>query len=209
MKYRLAIFDFDGTLADSGAWFLARFDEIADEFKFKRMSTEDREAYRCLEARELLRRLEVPLWRLPQIMKRVREMAARDVAQIKPFPHVEQMLSQIQAADIQTGLVTSNSEANARLILGPKICAHINHYRCGATLLGKQHKIRQLVRDAKVPAAETIYIGDELRDATAARKAEVAFGAVSWGYTPVTSLAAERPALIFPDVLSIPALLLN
>ena len=37
MKYRLVIFDFDGTLADSFPWFVGTLNAVADKFKFKRI----------------------------------------------------------------------------------------------------------------------------------------------------------------------------
>ena len=35
--YRLVIFDFDGTLADSFPWVLRAMDDVADRFKFRRV----------------------------------------------------------------------------------------------------------------------------------------------------------------------------
>jgi len=37
MSYRLAIFDFDGTLADSWPFFMSVFNEIADQHGFRRV----------------------------------------------------------------------------------------------------------------------------------------------------------------------------
>jgi len=34
MPYKLAIFDFDGTLSDSFAWFLSVINSVADKHKF-------------------------------------------------------------------------------------------------------------------------------------------------------------------------------
>lgn len=40
-RYRLVIFDFDGTLADSGDWFLSVADHLADRFKFRKVAPEE------------------------------------------------------------------------------------------------------------------------------------------------------------------------
>ena len=37
MRHRLVLFDFDGTLADSLAWFLGIFDQVADRFGYRRL----------------------------------------------------------------------------------------------------------------------------------------------------------------------------
>ena len=41
---RLVIFDFDGTLSDSGDWFLSIADELADRFKFKHVTDDEVES---------------------------------------------------------------------------------------------------------------------------------------------------------------------
>jgi len=46
MPYSLAIFDLDGTLADSFPWFLSVLDRVADEFHLKRVRAEDIPALR-------------------------------------------------------------------------------------------------------------------------------------------------------------------
>jgi hypothetical protein len=38
MRYKLAIFDFDGTLADSFGWFAGAIDQAADRYRFKRLA---------------------------------------------------------------------------------------------------------------------------------------------------------------------------
>ena len=43
MSYRLAIFDFDGTLADSLPWFQSIFADIAGEFGLRALDAEERE----------------------------------------------------------------------------------------------------------------------------------------------------------------------
>ena len=37
MKYKLAIFDFDGTLADSFPWFLGIINDVADKYRFRQI----------------------------------------------------------------------------------------------------------------------------------------------------------------------------
>ncbi len=49
MPYRLALFDFDGTLADSLDWFLGIFDQVADRYGYRRLGPGDRERLRGME----------------------------------------------------------------------------------------------------------------------------------------------------------------
>ena len=54
-----------------------------------------------------------------------------------------------------------------------------------------------------VPPSQAIYIGDEVRDAEAAAKAGMAFGAVTWGQHREEILRTQKPAHIFTSVREI------
>ena len=64
-------------------------------------------------------------------------------------------------------------------------------------MFGKAKKFVKVMRMAGISPAQTIAIGDEVRDAEAASKAGIAFGAVSWGYASTDALRGTRPALVF------------
>jgi phosphoglycolate phosphatase len=53
MKYRLAIFDFDGTLADSFPFFIREFNQLAEQHGFKRIDPDLAPAYRHYNARQM------------------------------------------------------------------------------------------------------------------------------------------------------------
>ena len=63
MGYRLVIFDFDGTLADSFAWFVAIFNDVADRYRFRRIEAGDLETLRGLSGREMVRHVGASPWR--------------------------------------------------------------------------------------------------------------------------------------------------
>jgi phosphoglycolate phosphatase len=77
MPYALVIFDLDGTLADSFPWFLGVLNTVAREFKFREVAEGDIEPLRHCSVHEILRKLDVPLWKVPQIAHRMRVQKAR------------------------------------------------------------------------------------------------------------------------------------
>ncbi|GJE19090.1 hypothetical protein AIGOOFII_3829 [Methylobacterium marchantiae] len=105
------------------------------------------------------------------------------------------MIRDLHDAGIVLAIVSSNSEANVRHVLGP--CASsFRHYACGASMFGKAKRLTAMMQKTGL-GRDTIYVGDELRDHDAAKAAGCDFGAVSWGYTRGDVLAAAQPTLIF------------
>src|SRR4051794_19506556 len=197
MRTRLAIFDFDGTLADSFSWFLGVVNRLADEHRFRRIEEHEIETLRGLAAGQVVAHLGVPAWKLPGVARSMRQQMARDIDHITLFPGVDRLLQGLARREIRIAIVTSNSIRNVRQVLGPGNAALIQHYACGVSLFGKQAKLRAILRRSGFSAAEAICIGDEVRDLEAAHAAGIAFGAVSWGYTNPEALRAHAPQEVF------------
>jgi phosphoglycolate phosphatase len=206
MPYALAIFDLDGTLADSFPWFLRTINDVADRFGFRRVADGDVEMLRQASTREILAHLDVPLWKLPAIARHMRRLKAEAAAEISLFAGTDAMLQALAEGGVQLALVTSDSEANAREKLGPA-AALFAHFDCSASLFGKTAKFRRVVRRASVAPDRAIAIGDEVRDIEAARAAGIACGAVSWGYAAEAALRAQQPDHVFERMDEIAATL--
>jgi len=208
VPWSLVIFDLDGTLADSLPWFRRNVNDVADRFRFNRIEDEDVESLRHAGSREILKRLKVPLWKLPAIARHMRRMKAEHVADIPLFPGTEAMLRGLRDGGLTLALVSSDNEVNARRQLG-EAAGLFAHFDCGASLFGKAAKFRRVVKRAGVHASQAIAIGDEIRDIEAARAAGIACGAVMWGYAAPEALRARGPELVFDRMEDVPASLSN
>jgi phosphoglycolate phosphatase len=205
MKYKLAIFDFDGTLANSLPWFITVVNQIADSHKFRRIEVHEQKTLRGYDARKVLQHLEIPMWKVPMIARDLRQRMTQDIDNIILFDGVDRMLQSLSSNGITLAIVSSNSTANIRRVLGPENSALIRHFECGASLFGKRKKFRNVLREFNISPAEAICIGDELRDLQAARAEKIPFGAVPWGYTTVESLVASSPEELFATMEEIAA----
>jgi phosphoglycolate phosphatase len=202
MTYHLAIFDFDGTLADSFPFFLSVFNTIADRHGFKRIDTARAAQFRHYDTRRMMAHVGLPAWKLPMVSRSF--MAMMDSAHAIPlFDGVADALGYLAAQGVRLALVSSNSEHNVRQVLGPELAGLFVRFDCGMSIFGKAGRIRAVVRECGVAARDVIYVGDQGTDADAARKAGVAFGAVHWGYAAIEALreAGCREEFVTPDDL--------
>ncbi|UXI70169.1 HAD hydrolase-like protein [Tahibacter amnicola] len=182
-RYDLVIFDFDGTLADSFDWFWTFLPTLTQRFRLTPLDWSTRDAYRHLSARALVARLGVRWWQGPGIARYARRCMTEQAGQIPLFEGVPDMLRHLRASGVTIAIVTSNSRTNVARILGPQLAALVDHYGCGAPILGKKRLTQRVMRQAGASPARTLCIGDELRDADVARVVGADFAPVSWGYT--------------------------
>jgi phosphoglycolate phosphatase len=200
MKYKLVIFDFDGTLADSFECTLKAFNTVALRHNLKRLDRHELEALRHLDARAILSHLGIPLWKLPAIARHLRAAVGRTIAEIKPFPGIHETLACLSERGVRLAMATSNSLNNVEHVLGTQHLALFHHLECGTSLFGKAARLRRILGHSRIAPPEAILIGDEIRDAQAAARTGIAFGAVTWGYTHGGALRDHGPQETFAAV---------
>jgi phosphoglycolate phosphatase len=200
MKYRLVVFDFDGTLADTFPWLATVMNQVADRYSLGRIEEAEREILRGHDVRELMKALDIPWWKVPRIAHHVRRLMARDIHQVSLFRGVDVLLQGLSNRGIALAVVSSNSYENVRHALGPENVALIDRFECGVSVFGKAAKLMRVLSKNEVPPGESIYVGDEIRDIEAAQDVGMAFGAVSWGYNNIQALRARSPSEVFYSV---------
>ncbi len=197
MSYRLVIFDFDGTLADTFPVFAENYPAIAERNGLKQFANDEVNALRSMSTQQILRSINLPLWKLPRVTLDFRNAMNNNAASIQPFAGIIESLTALREDGLRLALTSSNSEAVVRTVLGAQICKDFERIDCGASIFGKAKKISRIIKSLKIASSEAIYIGDETRDAKAAEEANIAFGAVAWGYTRIETLQTTHPQVCF------------
>ena len=173
------------------------FNEVADKFGFRRINDGDIDTLRTLSAQDMIKRLDVSMWKLPLIVAHMRKLKTRDIHTISLFPGVGQMMRKLHEAGIKLAIVSSNTQGNVEKVLGADNSRLVDYMDCGGSVLGKSSMLTKALRQTGVPAHRALCIGDELRDMEAAKSAGIPFGAVAWGYTKLSALQMHQPKETF------------
>jgi phosphoglycolate phosphatase len=196
--YALAIFDFDGTLADSFPWFCSVLDQTADKFGLNRVKPEDIPNLREQSSHDALKSLGVPFYKLPAIATFMRGLAVEGIPNIPLFAGAADALAALHAGGVTLALVSSNAEAAVRAVLGPA-AELVDRYACGSALFGKSQKFEAVLDALRMSRDRTISIGDEIRDIDAARKTRLTAGSITFGYNSRGALERAHPDYLFDD----------
>ena len=103
------------------------------------------EGLRMMTARQIMARLNVPMWRLPVIVSDMRKRKLAVAGETPLFDGVAALLAELQRLGIQTAIVSSDGEESVRRVLGPT-ASLISHFDCGAAIFGKHRKFRRVAR---------------------------------------------------------------
>ena len=207
--YDLAIFDFDGTLADSWRMMARAISEAADVFGYRRLTAAEAQQLRGQDNRAVMAAMGVRMWQLPRIAVHMRQVALERAAEVHLFDGVDTLLPALVAHGVRVAVVSSNSEAVVRQVLGPDLSGCVSDFDCGAAIFGKASKFRRVVRRAAVASSRAVGVGDEVRDIEAARAAGIAAVAVTWGYATAEVLARHAPDHVVRSVEELRELLVG
>lgn len=193
VKYRMIIFDFDGTLAETFPFMVSVLDQLADRHHLQRLDKSLIPTLRGYKIPKLIKMFNIPIWKLPSMATDLQEMMHQNIDSIKLFPGMEKLIKDLHEQQITLAIVTSNAMRNVQKVLGEEIMKCISYIECGVPLMSKAGVLRRLLRTSSILPHEALAIGDETRDIEAARKLGISSLAVNWGFSTQPALEDARP----------------
>ncbi|MEL6488526.1 MAG: HAD hydrolase-like protein [Cyanobacteria bacterium J06621_3] len=191
------IFDFDGTIADTLETIVNITNRIAPEYGYSPTTPEKLRYYQSLTPQELLKQSEIPLFRLPFLIRRVRREIGLELDTISLASELEPTLRELVAAGHQLMIMSSNSRNNIERFLSRHGLGDIFiSVQGGVGLLSKARVLKRIVRRDGIDFSQVIYVGDETRDVDASNQVGILVAAVSWGFSSREALAAQDPAFL-------------
>lgn len=187
------IFDFDGTLADSKAVFISVYNDIAQKHNYRQIDLENLQYLRTLTITDRCRYLKVPLYRVPFLAGEFLGLYKKSLDQIKLFEGIKEMLETLKSKDFQLAVISSNAENNIRMFLMNNGITSITQVYCSTSLFGKDELIKGFLKKYVLNKDDVLYIGDEVRDIQACKKAGIKVAWVEWGYELVEMAISAGP----------------
>ena len=201
------IFDFDGTLVDSFRTAIEKLNLLADEFKFRKISSDEINGLRDLTSRELVKYLEIPLYKIPRVLRHARKHMYNEMQTLSPFTNLPEILQKLHDMKIPLGILTSNSSKNVtRWLERNRMECFFNFVHIESSYFGKKRILRKILKTYKMDKSQTFYIGDETRDIEAAKESGICSVAVTWGFNSEKILTQYQPHYIVrrpEDILAI------
>lgn len=195
MRYAFVLWDFDGTLADTFTCMVSAYNALAARRGLRLI--DDPQAVRGLSPLALLQKLQIPLLRAPSLLSSLLAGVHRDMPGIRLFPGIHEVLDGLKQAGCRMSVLSSNSRENILACLRANGVADsfesIVGYR---RVLGKGDGIRRFLKGRAAVSERAIYVGDEVRDILAARKAGVDVAVVTWGYNTREVLRDHAPDFV-------------
>ena len=193
MKYKYVIFDFDGTLADTEEANFIIYQKLAEKYNLRNITMDELGHLKKMNARDVMAYVELKKRYLPFILKKGKKLLTNDIQNISLCkPDIFQIIGRLRDMGVKTAIITTNSKANVKLFLE----AHnvdAFYLILSAAMFGKESKMKKIVKKEKIKLHEFLYVGDEIRDITAARHAGMDIASVGWGYNTVESLKKNEP----------------
>lgn len=194
MSKKVIIFDFDGTLADTLDVLISITNRLAGEFGYPPTTPQEVPKLRNLSSREIRRRSGVSIFKLPFLLKKVRDNLHDEIHELHTFPGMKEALIHLKNEGDCLGILTSNSEQNVQLFLKKQGMQDLFSFVYSETsLFSKDRSLRKLMKKNELKPEDIIYVGDETRDIEASKRIHIKVIAVSWGFNSGEVLAKHNP----------------
>lgn len=111
------LFDFDGTLVKSYHHVIEKINLLAEPFHCRKIKEQEIESLRDLSSQELIKFLGIPFYKIPFLIRSLRQLLHDEMANMQPVTNNPKVLENFYQAECTLGILTSNSIENVELWL--------------------------------------------------------------------------------------------
>jgi len=208
---RAAVFDFDGTLADSQRAIFASMSATLAELSLPETSVERVSHQVGRPLHEALSALGVPDELLAHGVVRYRAIFPDYASEVRLFDGVQDCLDALAGASVPMAVASSRGRDSLHALL-----RQLGVHSLFASVLGEEDALRKkpapdlvlaLQAPLALPAEEMLVIGDTTYDIKMGQAAGAHTCAVTYGMHDAEALRAEQPTWLVDSLVSLPQLL--
>lgn len=178
MKDKVLVFDFDGTLIDSADILFAVVSEYLPTFTKESYLKEIKDYFLHGSFREILRAIYYE-FKLKPHSKKIKTQINLKILDAMFVTGIKEVLTELKNRGVKLIILSSNYKENIESVLTKNELNLFEEVYGEGHLLSKFRTLKKIANANK--GADIYYIGDELRDIYAARKAGVPEVGVTWG----------------------------
>lgn len=197
MNYKTIIFDFDGTIANTLPFTFKKIAEIASKLDIKTVNHRDiLIEIRSKSYQELMKEFKLSWVKLPFIFSAFRKMQEelyRHLDEIKLFPGMRSSLLALKKSGLKLGILSLNLKKNIDRFFDMEKLTVFDFIEHERNIFGKDKVLARILNRYRLSKDEVIYIGDEVRDVEACKKAGIKIIAVTWGFHMKKYLLKSNP----------------
>jgi len=190
------IFDFDGTLADTLGFTVNSAIEINRNLDLLNGEKMDFEKYRTMDSKDFFKSLKISNLKLFYFLFKYQRKQTKEISNTKTFEGLSEVLNELKKSGLKMGVCTSNSKNNVKLFLENCNLNVFDFIYSSWDYFRKDKILKKSIKKFKLDKANVIYVGDEVRDITAARNADIKVASVTWGYNLESILSQNNPDYI-------------
>ncbi|MGB9002191.1 MAG: HAD hydrolase-like protein [Nitrosotalea sp.] len=190
------VFDFDGTIADTLSVVIKIANKFADHYGYRKIPLSDLPKLREKKPSEVLKHLGISIFKLPIVVRKIRFEMNKEIVHLQAAVEIRDALVKLRENGCVLGILTTNSRENVMEFLKNNDLQLFDFVYTGRAMYGKSRLLKKLMKEKTIPHKDPIYVGDEIRDIEAAKKAGIRVIGVSWGYNTRAALQKANPDYI-------------
>ncbi|HKU33194.1 MAG TPA: HAD hydrolase-like protein [Candidatus Nitrosotalea sp.] len=187
------VFDFDGTIADTMSVVVKIANKFADHYGYRKIPLDDIPKLREKKPSDVLKHLGISIFKLPIVARKIRFEMNKEIVRLHATAEIRDTLVNLKKKGCVLGILTTNSRENVMEFLKNNDLQLFDFVYTGRAVYGKSRLLKKLMKEKTIPHDDPIYVGDEIRDVEAAKKAGIRVIGVSWGYNTKNALQKANP----------------
>ena len=108
----IAIFDFDGTLADSLDLAITEYNRLAPRFRVRTLEMHALPRLRAMKPQAVMKEYGISFWKLPWLVRSMRSAMHAHAEALQPFPDIIPTLRALERQGCRCSILSTNSSAN-------------------------------------------------------------------------------------------------